>query len=635
MPDTHPNTRSNAGLAIPENHAAAPEREWRELLAIIDQLSERLHEVESHALPPPAPKGLPARPAMPSRKTRWWLKFKIAYYKTTLNTRGLIKYRHKLASLDQPIGDAQTIGILSPPHTRFVAQAIERLITDLGLKAAMIDPDRQPIFDHDLYIVLCPQVFSRLPPGDRMVVYQFEQCQAPRWQEENYLKLLRSARAVLDYSVDNLGQLDRKGIGYPQTFHVGVQAQRLGSTPSAAPAPAPATSTGVAADDQAPIDVLFYGATNNERRRRILDAVAQQVPVRIETELFGDALHALLRRTRVVLNIHYYDDALLETTRIHECLSLGVEVVSEVSIDQVEHRHLSGPVSFVELGDVAAMVQAIRERLARPRPDTSALVADCDAQFRFQFGRFMLAQQLIDEKAFQNLTADWLIPSDTICLTLPESIERHQLIRHEPPLAARIFEGLRQPLGWQGCALSYKYLCSKAIEQNLSDLLVVEDDVVLSDESAQRLHDIRRALKNDSQSWDLFSGLIADVHPDTRVLDVRDLCGQTLITIDRMTSTVCNIYNRRAMEIIARWRSSNKNANRNTIDRYLEQYPSLRIVTTLPFLAGHRSESHSTLWGIQNSQYDPMIQASQQRLQDKVDEFLRTRAARASRALSR
>ncbi|MGY0193573.1 hypothetical protein ACWA7J_00710 [Leptothrix sp. BB-4] len=593
-----------------------------DLLAIIDQLSERLHEIESHTLPVPAESRPENRTARPDRWTGFWYRAKLGFYKALRNRRGAIKYKYMLASLNRPIGNAGKIGILSPPHTAFVARAIERVLAAAGLEAVAIDPAEHPVFDLGLYIVLCPQVFLHLPPGDKMVIFQFEQCQAPLWQDERYLKLLRSARAVLDYSTDNLAKLAERGIEYPKTFHVGVQAQGQHRV-----------DIDLSGPDEEPIDVLFYGAMNDVRRH-VLSEVARQIPIRIETNLFGEALHALLRRTRVVLNIHYYEDAPLETTRIHECLSFGAQVVSETCADQIEHGHLAEWVGFVELGNVEAMVAAIRERLARPQPDPTPLLEACDTKFRYQFGRFLLAQQLIDERKFQELTLDWQIPSDTICLSLPESVDRHRLVRHKTPLGARIFEGLRQPLGWQGCALSYKFLCRKALEQDLPDLLVFEDDAVLNPETERRLKSIRRMLGHRQGDWDIFAALIADLHQDTRVLHVEEYEGRTLVTIDRMTSMVCNIYGRRAMDIISRWKIGNRSIHRNTIDRYLEQYPGLRVVTTLPFLAGHRSESQSTLWGIQNSQYDPMIAASQQRLQDKVDDFLRARAARPLQRLA-
>ena len=59
----------------------------------------------------------------------------------------------------------------------------------------------------------------------------------------------------------------------------------------------------------------------------------------------------------------------------------------------------------------------------------------------------------------------------------------------------------------------------------------------------------------------------------------------------------------------------------NTIARYLQTQSQLRVVTTLPFLVGHHEELHSSLWGIQNSQYAEIIAKAQSELEAKMRAF--------------
>lgn len=114
------------------------------------------------------------------------------------------------------------------------------------------------------------------------------------------------------------------------------------------------------------------------------------------------------------------------------------------------------------------------------------------------------------------------------------------------------------------------------------------------------------------------------MHASAKVVNVENVNGICFVTIDKMTSMVCNIYNRRALGILAAWNPKDHNDQTNTIDRYLENQARLRVVTTLPFLVSHREEVHSTLWGFQNDQYRDMISASEQALRKKVEEFLKT-----------
>jgi hypothetical protein len=108
---------------------------------------------------------------------------------------------------------------------------------------------------------------------------------------------------------------------------------------------------------------LFYGDLKNKRRQRYLKELKKHFNVRVETNLFGAALHEAIAQTRVVVNIHYYEGAILESTRVCECLSLGATVVSEMSSNQGEHLDWEDMVTFTPVGDVQAMIEAIRNCL--------------------------------------------------------------------------------------------------------------------------------------------------------------------------------------------------------------------------------------------------------------------------------
>ena len=68
---------------------------------------------------------------------------------------------------------------------------------------------------------------------------------------------------------------------------------------------------------------MFYGDANCDRRRKFLQELQKEFSVRVESNLFGEAMQDAIRRSKIVINIHYYEDALLETTRVAEILSLG------------------------------------------------------------------------------------------------------------------------------------------------------------------------------------------------------------------------------------------------------------------------------------------------------------------------
>ena len=74
------------------------------------------------------------------------------------------------------------------------------------------------------------------------------------------------------------------------------------------------------------MDVLFFGLMN-PRRAALLAAVnASGLAVHVltgETMTFGGALDAILARTKIVLNLHFYDGIMVRRLRVRHPLSEG------------------------------------------------------------------------------------------------------------------------------------------------------------------------------------------------------------------------------------------------------------------------------------------------------------------------
>ena len=132
---------------------------------------------------------------------------------------------------------------------------------------------------------------------------------------------------------------------------------------------------------------------------------------------------------------------------------------------------------------------------------------------------------------------------------------------------------------------------------------------------------INKYLDQKENEWDLFSGLIANLNKNAKVINVEEFEGITFVTIDKMTSTVCNIYHEKFLKTLAKWNPGIENAETNTIDRFIESHSTLKIITTVPFIVGHKEEVYSSLWGFQNTQYIDMIKESESQLKTKILEF--------------
>ncbi|WP_051273488.1 methyltransferase [Desulfotruncus alcoholivorax] len=509
------------------------------------------------------------------------------------------------------------IVLLATKHTFYVALLIEQTLKRFSFDNVVILDSEPSSFEDKVHIVICPQMFTKLPL--QYIAFQMEQSVSSRWFNKVYFDRLENSIAIMDYSLTNIKFLQEKKLSYRQIFWTPMSnivdfselllAKQI---------------VDLSFVTEPEYDVVFYGDVNCPRRRKFLDCIGKKFRLLILSEVFGEELYSQLKKARVVVNIHYYENALLETTRIFECLSLGLDVISEESSDMEFYQHLIDYVTFTPIGDIDSMIRAITQLLSCNKGAASRLEADI-SHFAFYFGRMLVALDLMPVEKIINYD---LLPVKTlrreISLSLPETYMRHEHFKHIYP-GIPIFHGLRHYQGWIGCALSYKYLCRQALKYNLPYLVICEDDAQMNDGFNEKWRAVKRFLFNELgiANWDVFCGLIADVADNVNVLDVVDFDGIRFVIIDRMTSMVFNIYGQKAMTAIANWDPNNRDVHSNTIDRYLEQQVRLKVVTTIPFIVGHSPDLTSTLWNFQNNIYDDMISRSQCKLAEKVDDFLK------------
>ena len=194
---------------------------------------------------------------------------------------------------------------------------------------------------------------------------------------------------------------------------------------------------------------------------------------------------------------------------------------------------------------------------------------DC-GQSKYYLARILLAFELINtDKAFEILKAYERIKTidrSLLALGLPETVARRDAFVNRY-LTVPIFDGLRHIRPWIGCALSYKYLAYLALEHNIANLVVCEDDVVLDERFAGKYKLLQEFLyeRISEYQWDMFVGLLAEMPNNMKVLDVVEFQGVKFVTIDKMVSTVFNIYGQAAIRRLATWDMSDKNMEKNTI----------------------------------------------------------------------
>ncbi|HGU0763138.1 GT99 family glycosyltransferase N-terminal domain-containing protein [Klebsiella quasipneumoniae] len=525
-----------------------------------------------------------------------------------------------------PFVDTGTVRILATQHTLFVAHLIEKNLLDCGIKGHVSTAYSVEQDMGQMHVVVCPQMFKQLPRN--YIAFQMEQSVNSRWFTDEYFSRLNNAVAIFDYSLKNIEYLLDKGIPYQKLFYMPIS-----SFPDY---PAHLADNGYVLDDQKGdihADVLFYGDPNCERRKAYLQELKKHFNVTVASEVFGDKLTRMVKNAKVVVNIHYYENALLETTRLYETISLGTPVVSESSSDIVEHEDLQDVIDFCPIGDIPAMVEKIQILLSdneyyNERKEKIKHFTNVDNKNNYYLRRYLLSIDKLNFPQYKSIFSFEQFQTGDVprlCLSLSETPVRRKAFFASPSHGFQFFEGIRYRIGWIGCGMSYKYMLSGMLASKAEMGIICEDDVIFPVDYDNKLNKIINHLQSTEAKWHIFAGIIAHLHEDTKVLDVKVIDGIEYIYIDKMTSMVMNIYSRRGMDLISQWDEKNIDAETNTIDRYVESAQDLVVVTTLPFLVGYAEEQQSTLWGFENSQYTSLIKASEKLLAEKVAEFKKNR----------
>jgi hypothetical protein len=492
--------------------------------------------------------------------------------------------------------------VMATPHTLFIANLIAARLRSHGrdVDIRTVAPDD---FTHDMYIVLCPQMFKKLPPGEKRISFQLEQSVSSRWFNDDYYKILENSFAVLDYSLQNIDFLSRKGIIYPNIFYVPIGAMQ--------------NYMPIKKATYKKYDILFYGdSASSPRRQKMLSVIRKNFNLRECSEIFAEEMAEEIRSARLVVNIHYYENALLEMPRIQECLSLGVPVVSESSLDQGDYPEIIGAVNFFEQGDENSMLEMIASALSKDTDQEmiNTAIDRGSERFNFMFDRALSALGLLPVENVLEGNLPLQHDATQFTLSMPETIQRRRVYEENKPIGYTLFDGLRARPGWIGCGLSYSALAKHALQNGLRRLTVIEDDVLLPDDFDLKMCSVHAYLDIQEQSgeaWDVFAGVVAVLHDNTELVKYEQFNGITFLTLNKMTSMVCNIYSERGIRLLASWDHTNRDDQKNTIDKHLESQPGLRVIVALPFLVGHREELHSTLWGFQNTTYASLIEASE------------------------
>jgi hypothetical protein len=228
-------------------------------------------------------------------------------------------------------------------------QGLLRLGHDAVITRALTGPD---LVDRRAIILgahLAPRAGLALPPGS--ILYNLEQIDgASAWLTPALIDLYRR-HPVWDYSATNADRLVARAVPRPQVVPLGYvpELQRVPASPGG--------------ED---IDVLFYGSMNPRRQRVLDDLKRAGVRAQAVFGVYGAARDALIARSKLIINIHYYEAKVFEVVRVSYLLANRKVVVSERGADRQEEAAFEGAVAFAEYeGLVPTCLQLLADPAAR------------------------------------------------------------------------------------------------------------------------------------------------------------------------------------------------------------------------------------------------------------------------------
>lgn len=159
---------------------------------------------------------------------------------------------------------------------------------------------------------LPPDAAKVLPP--KCILYNLEQLDDKNAAMRHRLADFGATCEIWDYSARNIRILHDAGFGHP------VQHVPIGMT---------ACLERISNSSDQDIDVLFYGSVN-ERRLVALQALdAAGLAVKSVFGVYGPARDELISRSKLVLNLHYYDSSIFELVRVSYLWANRKAVVAE------------------------------------------------------------------------------------------------------------------------------------------------------------------------------------------------------------------------------------------------------------------------------------------------------------------
>lgn len=197
-----------------------------------------------------------------------------------------------------------------------IADLLLYALRELGYEAALkkngIDPAARNILIG--VHLLSPSMAAQMP-SDTIVLNTEQLGGTPASWNQNILEWFSRGFTLWDYSEANVGYLKAFGVKRVEKLQLGYQKELCRITPQKVQ----------------DVDVLFYGCINPRRQTVLSDLEARGLRVKTLFGVYGAERDAWIARSRIVLNLHYYETQIFEIVRAFYLMTNGVPTAAEVN----------------------------------------------------------------------------------------------------------------------------------------------------------------------------------------------------------------------------------------------------------------------------------------------------------------
>jgi hypothetical protein len=228
---------------------------------------------------------------------------------------------------------------------------------------------------------------NELPPSillpENYIVYQLEQIcvEGNKWLTEKYVQIMKGAKQVWDYSMRNVNLLVRYGVKnvfcVPISYSDNLKIVDCSKIP----------------DSEKDIDVLFIGGMS-PRRKALLDKLMLVKDIKVyiaDGGLWGDERISVLKRSKIVINIHYYGpESLLETVRLSVLLANTCFVVSETGGETGMDKKYTKGVVFGAYNELIGLCQKYLTSVKRTSIAREGFKLFSEKEYQIPFGFYKM-----------------------------------------------------------------------------------------------------------------------------------------------------------------------------------------------------------------------------------------------------